>query len=118
MSEYYPGFPPEGGEPLEVELKETLNPLKERIRYGNLHALSCLLSSEEFWFCGDLYQACQAKDFENLRGHLIKSYPPIWQFSSVINWEKLAESAISIYEFGLAEHNRLLEGLEGASLDG
>lgn len=111
MSEYYPGFPPEGGEPLEVELKETLSPLKERIRYGNLHALSCLLSCEDFWFNGVLYQACQAKDFESLQRHLTKAYPPVREFISVIDWEKLAESAIAVLDFGTDEHNRLLRKL-------
>ena len=80
-------------------------------RYGNLYALSCLLSSQDFWFCGDLYEACEAKDFEKLRKHLIKSYPPIWEFSSVIDWKKLTDSAITVYDFGNKEHNLLLERL-------
>ncbi len=80
-------------------------------RYGNLYALSCLLSSQDFWFCGDLYEACEAKDFEKLRKYLIKSYPLMWEFSSVIDWEKLTDSAITVYEFGNKEHNLLLERL-------
>ena len=84
---------------------------KEFTRYGNLYALSCLLSSQEFWFCGDLYEACEAKDLEKLRKRLINSYPPIWEFSAVVDWEKLAESAITVYNFGREEHNLLLERL-------
>jgi hypothetical protein len=80
-------------------------------RYGNLYALSCLLSSENFWFNGDLYDACKSKDIKKLQRCLISAYPPMREFAFVINWEKLAESAIVIWEFGRDEHNRLIEKL-------
>jgi hypothetical protein len=88
-------------EALEVELKE-------RTRYGNLYTLSCLLCCEDFWFNGDLREACQAKDFESLQRHLTKAYPPVREFISVIDWQNLASSAIAIRNFGADEHNRLL----------
>lgn len=112
MSEYYPNLPPDGGEPLESEFeKEILNREYERIRYGNLYALSCLLSCEDFWFSGDLREACDARDIENLQRHLIKAYPPVREFISVIDWEKLAESALAVLDFGTDEHNLLLRKL-------
>ncbi len=80
-------------------------------RYGNLYALSCLLSTQDFWFCGDLYEACEAKDIKKLQRCLISAYPPMQEFAFVIDWEKLADSAITVFEFGNKEHNLLLERL-------
>jgi hypothetical protein len=85
--------------------------LKDFTRYGNLYALSCLLSNESFWFNGDLYDACESKDIEKLQRSLISAYPPIREFVFVIDWEKLAESASVIWKLGNDEHNRLIERL-------
>ena len=81
-------------------------------RYGHLFALSLLLSSgEEFWFNGELYQACESHDLAKVRKTLIEANPSIWMFADVIGWGEVAQSALAIYKSSNAEHNSLLERL-------
>lgn len=81
-------------------------------RYGHLFALSLLLSSgQEFWFNGQLYQACESHDLAEVRKTLIKANPSMWMFADAIDWEEVTRSALAIYESSNAEHNSLLERL-------
>jgi hypothetical protein len=75
--------------------------------YGHLFALSSLLSTQDFWFSGDLLDACIQNDYERLRELLVEAVPPLKEFSDVIDWRQLAESAVKVYEFGREEHNSL-----------
>jgi hypothetical protein len=89
---------------------------QEFIRYGHLFGLSSLLSTEGFWFNGDLYEACTKKDYEKLRELLVEAVPPLQEFADVIDWRQLAESALKVYEFGLDEHNFLQDHVKRLTL--
>lgn len=82
-------------------------------RYAYLFTLSLLLSGgKEFWFCGELYQACESKDYDKLRKLLIKLDSSVWIFADSIDWEEVTRSALVIHEFGNNEHSFLLERLD------
>lgn len=81
-------------------------------RYANLFALSLILSrGEEFWFNGELYQACEAGDLKKIQRILVQANPLTWIFVGAINWAEVARSAVAIYEKGNDEHNALLTRL-------
>ncbi len=86
------------------------------VRYGHLFALSSLLSTQEFWFCDDLFEACTKKNYEKLRELLVESVPSLQEFADVIDWRQLAESAVKIYDFGLDEHNFLEDHVKRITL--
>jgi hypothetical protein len=79
------------------------------VRYGHLFALSSLLSSKDFWFDGNLLDACIENDYRRLRELLVEAVPPLKEFANVIDWRQLAESAVKVHEFGKKEHH-FLEG--------
>lgn len=73
------------------------------VRYGHLFALSSILSSQRFWFNGDLFSACIEKDYEKLRELLIEAVPSLQEFADVIDWQQLAGSAVKVYDSGQEE---------------
>lgn len=81
-------------------------------RYAHLFALSLLLSQgEDFWFDGELYEACENRDLKKVRRALVKANPAMWMFADLIDWAELAKSAITIWTQSKDEHNALLERL-------
>ena len=74
------------------------------VRYGHLFALSSLLSTEGFWFNGDLFSACTEKNYEKLRELLVEAVPSLQEFADVIDWRQLAESATKVHQSGQEEH--------------
>jgi len=86
------------------------------VRYGHLFALSSLLSSEDFWFNGDLLNACIENDHRKLRELLVGVVPPLKEFANVIDWRQLAESASKVYEFGREEHHFLEDHVKRLTL--
>lgn len=81
-------------------------------RYANLFALSQILArGEQFWFGGELYQACESKNLSKIRRMLLQANSAAWIFLDAIDWAEVARSAVAIYEKGNDEHNALLTRL-------